>query len=95
MGLAGLLPWTWEELVAGGSRTVCAKPLAVVLPTAGLALGAASLSPFVSWAFRGAPGDLESTGTVPGGLEDNLGLAEVAPGWWQVQTKTPGSPVAR
>lgn len=100
LGLAELPAWTWEEAEAGGSAGV-GTPLAADLPTtgsraAGLAFGPVSRSPFASWAFHGALRGWESEGTAPGrrgpGVH-NVGLADVASGWWLEHTKTPGSPV--
>lgn len=99
---AGLPAWTWEEAVARGSVVAGATPLGVELPTtgsqaAGLAFVPVSLCPFASWAFHGALGGLESEATAlgcRGATRCNVGLAEVASGWWLGHTKTPGSAVA-
>lgn len=94
LGPAGLPMGTWEEVVARGSAAAWVKTLAVELP----ATGPVFLCPRTSWAFWGELRGLGSVGTAPGGLGSrlgNLGLAEVAVGWWLEQTKTPGSAVAR
>lgn len=100
LGPAGLPTWTRE--VAGGLSSVWTKPLAVMFPpacsqAAVLALSGVT-SPFVSRTLCEMPTGLVSAAAPPGFLEarfDNLGLTEVTSELWWVQTKTPGSPVAR
>ena len=100
LGPAGLPTWTRE--VAVGFSSVWAEPLAAVLPPACSQAAVLALTggaaPFASGTFRETPAGLVSAAAPPGFLEaafDNLGLAAVTPEVWWVQTKTPGSPVAR